>query len=173
MSSVYAQCTTATNTVVSCTLHLTQCCSMAQASRLCESGTNVLEPVAVVVRDCSSLWHLLKVQLIPYYVALHDHGMDERSMQLLLLEIPDCHPVSQSAEDSFFPIYKALSATTPFSGSSLPEVSRLSCVCMMPPFTAISCHSSWSWGPPSARHPRQLDPYAHWTCCSTFRYSCI
>ena len=91
----------------------------------------MLEPVAVVVRDCSNLWHLLKVQLIPYFVGLHDHGMDERSMQLLLLEIPECHPVSQSTEDSFFSIYKALSATTPFAGSSLPEVSRPSYMCMI------------------------------------------
>lgn len=85
----------------------------------------LLEPVAIVMRDCSNLWHLLKVQLIPYFVALHDHGMDERSMQLLLLEIPECYPISQTAKDSFFRVYRALSASVPFTGSSLPEVSRL------------------------------------------------
>lgn len=55
-------------------------CSMAQASCLCENGKIVLEPVAIVMRDCSNLWHLLKVQLVPYFMVLHDHGMDERSM---------------------------------------------------------------------------------------------
>ena len=98
---------------------------VAQASQLCESGRNVLEPVGVVMRNCSNLWHLLKVQLIPYFMALHDHGMDERSMQLLLLEIPACHPISQTAKDTFFPVYKALSASTPFTGNSLPQVSRI------------------------------------------------
>ena len=98
---------------------------VAQASQLCETGRNVLEPVAVVMRNCSNLWHLLKVQLIPYFIALHDHGMDERSVQLLLLEIPACHPISQTAKDTFFPVYKALSASTPFTGNSLPQVSRI------------------------------------------------
>lgn len=99
--------------------------SMAQASSLCENGKVVLEPIAIVMRNCSNLWHLLMMQLIPYFVALHDHGMDERSVQLLLLGVPDCHPVSQTAKDSFFPVYKALPASVPFTGRSLPEVSRL------------------------------------------------
>lgn len=98
-----------------------------QATRLCAGGKTVLEPVAVITRDCSNMWHVLKVQVIPYYMGLRDHGMEDRRMQLLLLEKPDCHPVSLSEKDHFMPLFEALSAGPPLTGKALPEVRLAFC----------------------------------------------
>ena len=98
-----------------------------QATRLCAGGKTVLEPVAVITRDCSNMWHVLKVQVIPYYMGLRDHDMEDRRMQLLLLEKPDCHPVSLSEKDHFMPLFEALSAGPPLSGKALPEVMLAFC----------------------------------------------
>ena len=96
--------------------------SVLQAIRLCAGGKTVLDPVAVITRDCSNMWHVLKVQVIPYYMGLHDHGMEDTRMQLLLLETPECHPVSLSEKDHFMPLFEALSAEPPLTGKALPEV---------------------------------------------------
>ena len=80
---------------------------MLQATRLCEGDKTVLEPVAVITRDCSNMWHVLKVQVIPYYMGLRDHNMEDTRMQLLLLEKPDCHPVSLSEKYYFMPLFKS------------------------------------------------------------------
>lgn len=98
-----------------------------QATRLCAGGKTVLEPVAVITRDCSNMWHVLKVQVIPYYMGLRDHGMEDRRMQLLLLEKPECHPVSLSEKDHFMPLFEALSAGPPLTGKALPEVRLAFC----------------------------------------------
>ena len=84
-----------------------------QATRLCAGGKTVLEPVAVITQDCSNMWHVLKVQVIPYYMGLRDHGMEDRRVQLLLLEKPECHPVSLSEKDSFLLLFEVLSAAPP------------------------------------------------------------
>ena len=100
---------------------------MLQATRLCEGGKTVLEPVAVITRDCSNMWHVLKVQVIPYYMGLRDHGMEDTRMQLLLLEKPDCHPVSLSEKNHCMPLFEALSAGPPLTGKALPEVRLTFC----------------------------------------------
>ena len=98
-----------------------------QATRRCEGGKTVLEPVAVITRDCSNMWHVLKVQVIPYYIGLRDHGMEDTRMQLMLLEKPDCHPVSLSEKDHFMPLFEALSTGPPLTGKALPEVRLALC----------------------------------------------
>jgi hypothetical protein len=107
-----------------------------QATGLCAGGKTVLEPVAIITRDCSNMWHVLKVQLIPYYMGLRDHGMEDRRMQLLLLEKPDCHPVSLSEKDHFMPLFKVLSAGPPLTGKALPEVRLAFCLS-----AALVCHT--------------------------------